>query len=197
MLRPLDLIDDPTGNIGPQPLDGAAVMRPRRRPTHPEHRRASTAPSRRRAHPRLEAPEVGHQGGPVGPPRRLALVGQARPRPRAHHPGEEAFGLLARVVGHRRPRRAPPTRQPRRPPPLRPVGTPATASAARTPRPRRTSRARPARPRSPRRPPGCARRTRPGPPPNPRPAGRTSSITANRSSIWPPNPTTPPPREPW
>ena len=54
------------------------------------------------SHP--HAAQVGHQGGAVGPPLGAALLGQAGPRPLAHHAAEEALRLLAGIVRQRRPR---------------------------------------------------------------------------------------------
>ena len=73
MLRALDLVDDPRGHVGPQPLHRPAVMRLARRPAHPEHRGHARAPSRRTADP--------HPAGSAGPRPEPARQPVATPGP--------------------------------------------------------------------------------------------------------------------
>ena len=100
MLRPRDLVDDRVGDVRPEPLHAGAVMRLRRGPTHAEDGRHTERLDVEGRALATHAVQVGDEGRTVGAALRPALLLEAGPGRRAHHPAEEALRLVAGIVRH-------------------------------------------------------------------------------------------------
>ena len=103
VLRVGDLVDDRSGDVVAEPVNGATVMLGRCGPTLSEH---DGQVERHDVEGRTFAPhaaQVRDERGAVGPPLRPPVLGQPCPGALAHHPPEEALGLFAGIVGQRGP----------------------------------------------------------------------------------------------